>query len=310
MKRLLIFSIIFVFVISVGLLYQKPLTTFAYNVIYYSPCDNPIPYSIGSIDSRFNITKDELLKDTQRAAAIWGDTQKKPLFVHDGVSNLTINMVYDSRQALTSKITDLNSDLKAKQGTIDPQITAFKKNQVEFEQKVSSLNSRIQYWNSKGGAPKDEYDKLIAEQKSLQAEAASLNETARTLGQSTDQYNLSAQQLNQTIGDYQTVLLTKPEEGLYEQNGEKRTISIYIDIDKNEFLHTLTHEMGHALGLSHNSDVNSLMYPQTTAMLEPTAADTSELDGICMKRTVFEVGYKKVLEVFNAIQERLANRKI
>jgi len=303
-KKVLILLIILVTAASVGLLFKDPLYVTVKNIIYYSPCDYPIPFAIGTIDPKFNITKEELLEDTKAAGSIWSGTQGKQLFVYDPKSQFTVNMVYDSRQELTSKITKLNDNLKEQQGSIDPKISEFKKDQAAFEVKVADLNSKISYWNSHGGAPKEEYDQLIETQKSLQAEAARLNATAKELGQSTEQYNLSAKELNQTIGDYQSVLLTKPEEGLYEQEGGVRKISIYIDIDQNEFLHTLTHEMGHALGLNHNPNKESIMYPQTTSVLKPSTSDISDMNEICRERTIFEVAYNKVLEVFSVMQSR------
>lgn len=274
-------------------------------ILYYSPCDTPISYSIGSIDTRFHVTTDELLTDAKAATNIWNTTQNKQLFMYDPNAAFTINMVYDSRQALTSEITQLNSDLKQKQGDIDPKIAAFKKKQEDFEVRVSQLNQQVQYWNGKGGAPKEEYDKLVSQQKELQAEARSLNEEAQSLGQSTQEYNLNAQKLNHTIDNYKQVLQYRPEEGLYEQEGTKRKISIYIDISKDEFLHTLTHEFGHALGMDHNNDEKSIMYPQTTTVLQPSSEDINALNEICMKRTVFEVMYNRISELTQIIRERM-----
>lgn len=274
-------------------------------IVYYSPCDWPISYSIGSIDTRFHVTPDELLTDTKAAANIWNTTENKQLFVYDPKSTFTVNMVYDSRQALTSQITKLNTDLKEQQGAIDPKIEAFKKKQANFEARVNELNKQVQYWNSRGGAPKDEYDKLIAQQKELQTEAQSLNAEAESLGQSTQEYNLNAQKLNNTIDNYKQVLQYKPEEGLYEQGGSKRKISIYIDISKDEFLHTLTHEMGHALGLDHNSNPQSIMYPQTTNVLLPSNDDISALNEICRKRTIFEVIYNRIQLVVDTLRDRM-----
>lgn len=295
-------------IIGLGYLFRTQLLAIAAPVVYYSPCDTPIPYSIGSIDSRFNVTKEELLVDAKSAANVWNTTQNKQLFLYDPDSKFTINMVYDDRQALTSKITEMNSNLKQQQGEIDPKITAFKKQQADFERRVSALNQEIQYWNGKGGAPQEEYDKLTQQQKALQAEAADLNATARELGQSTDEYNANAQVLNKTIGDYQDILQYKPEEGLYEQEGRNRKISIYIDISQDEFLHTLTHEMGHALGLDHNSDTASIMYPQTNNVLKPSSADIKALDAICEKKLITEVATDRIREIILILSERLGKK--
>jgi peptidoglycan hydrolase CwlO-like protein len=307
MKKLY-FLVAALLVIGLGCLFRTQLLAIAAPVVYYSPCDTPIPYSIGSIDSRFNVTKEELLVDAKSAANVWNTTQNKQLFVYDPESKFTINMVYDDRQALTSKITEMNSNLKQQQGEIDPKITAFKKKQVDFEKRVSALNQEIQYWNGKGGAPQEEYDKLTQQQKALQAEAADLNATARELGQSTDEYNANAQVLNKTIGDYQDILQYKPEEGLYEQEGRNRKISIYIDISQDEFLHTLTHEMGHALGLDHNSDPTSIMYPQTTNVLTPSSEDSKSLNTICEKKLITEVAVARMREIILIVSERLGKK--
>ncbi len=307
MKRIWIIAAL-VFLIAFFVVFTPQGKALMEKVVYYSPCDTSIAYSIGSIDSRFNVTSDELLTDAKAAANIWNTTQNKQLFVYDSNSTFTINMVYDSRQALTSEITQLNSDLKQKQGDIDPKIAAFKKKQEDFEVKVNQLNQQIQYWNSRGGAPKEEYDKLVSSQRELQVEAKSLNEEAQSLGQSTQEYNLNAQKLNQTIDNYKQVLQFRPEEGLYEQEGAKRKISIYIDISKDEFLHTLTHEFGHALGLDHIDNENSIMYPQTTTVLQPSSEDTAALNEICKKRTVFEVVYNKVQMLTQVVSERMKTK--
>lgn len=277
-------------------------------LLYYSPCDKPIEYSIGTIDPGFQVTREELIRDAAAAANIWSNTQGKELFRYNPNSEFTINMVYDDRQALTSKISELDNRLKQKQGEIDPQLEDFNRRQDEFIQKVNNLNERIRHWNSQGGAPKEEYDKLVAEQKALQEEGDLLNALARELGQSTREYNLGAQALNKTISEFKEVLVDKPEEGLYEQEGNKRKISIFIDVDKEDFLHTLAHEFGHALGLSHTSNPESIMYPQTNNVLIPSQEEIDELTYICRKRTVFEEGKNRIVKAVEIIRERIEQR--
>lgn len=273
-------------------------------ILFLSPCDTPLEFSIGKIDPGFKVTKDELLEDAIAASNIWSNTQGKQLFKYVPESDFTINMVYDTRQELTSKINDLDNDLKTKQSEIDPKIADFKKRQDAFTNRVNDLNERISYWNTQGGAPKEEYDKLVAEQKLLQEDARSLNQEAKELGQKAEEYNINAKTLNETIKNYEQVLDFKPEEGLYEQEGNKRTISIFIDVSEDEFLHTLAHEFGHALGLDHLEDSEAIMYPQTTADLSPSKEEIGMLGNICKKRTVFEVGYNRAQFLVGVLAER------
>lgn len=308
MKKLLTIIVPILGLIFLGIFFRKESEELIKNAFYYSPCDAPLEFTIGSIDSRFEVTREELLADSRAAANIWSNTQGKQLFVYKPGASLKINMVYDDRQELTSKINELDTDLKQKQGEIDPKLAEFKKRQSEFEDRVNSLNERISYWNSKGGAPKEEYDKLVDEQKSLKSEAALLNASADDLGQSTLEYNAGAQKLNQTIENYKEVLEFKPEEGLYEQDGREKSISIYIDVHESEFLHTLAHEMGHALGLDHQSDPESIMYPQTTTILSPTQAEVTQLSDICKKRTIFEVASTRFQEIIEVLRERIGSK--
>lgn len=304
MKKIFLFPIFLIFFASLLLFFKKDVGVFAYNTYHYSPCDTPITYSIGTIDSQFKVTKDELLGDLETATSIWDGIVGKTLFKYDPKSSFTVNMVYDERQKLTSKITELNSDLEQKQGEIDPKIAEFKEKQASFEKRVSRLNDSISYWNSQGGAPRDEYEKLVAEQKQLKAEASLLNQEAEDLGQVTQEYNANAAKLNETIGDYKQVLEFKPEEGLYEQDGKERKISIFIDVSEKEFLHTLTHEFGHALTLEHLQDKEAIMYPQTTDDLTPSAEEIEMLQTICRKRPIHEVIYNRIQEIIEILKER------
>lgn len=295
-------------VILLYFVFRIPVNNAVLAVIYYSPCDYPLAYSIGSIDSRFKTTKEALITDAKIAGNVWSSSINKQLFVYDPKADFTINLVYDSRQELTNKITEMNKDLKEKQGEIDPKLEDYKRKELNFEKRVKALNDQISSWNMKGGAPKEEYDKLIAEQKSLQEEARVLTDEAKALGQATDDYNSNAKNLNQEIDNYQQVLVTKPEEGLYEQDGRKRKISIYIDISHDEFLHTLTHEMGHSLGLDHNTDPKSIMYPQTTQVLTPSEVEIEDLQNICKKRTVFEILFTRMSELVKVIQTQVLKK--
>src|ERR1035437_3689737 len=75
--------------------------------ITYSYCDHPITYRLGSVDTRFKLSESEFLKDTQTAADIWNSSYSKPLLKYDPNGQLSINMVYDSRQNLNNQVNAL-----------------------------------------------------------------------------------------------------------------------------------------------------------------------------------------------------------
>jgi hypothetical protein len=254
-----------------------------HHLLSYSPCNTPLTYKLGDIDARFNLTTDQVLSDTREAAEIWNNELQKPIFLYSSEGGITINLVYDKRQELSTQVNQLQQQLDTDKGNLDPQIEDYKKKSAAFDQKAAALNQDISYWNSRGGAPEAEYNQLMDRQKKLQNEAQELNRIARTLNQSATDYNSQIGQLNQTEDQLTQTLALKPEEGLY--NGNDNTISIYFNNSKNELIHTLAHELGHARGLDHNNNSDSVMYPSSTEDITLSQEDIASLAEICKEQS-------------------------
>jgi DNA repair exonuclease SbcCD ATPase subunit len=303
---------IIVFLVIIGLLalayFNVPaVNAQVNNVLYSSPCATPKTFSIGTIDPRFNLSKDVLIQDAEEAGSVWKNDQGMVLMKYDPNSKLTINMVYDQRQSLDTQINSLNSQVQQQKQNLNPEISDYQKKVADYKQKSAALNTEIDYWNNKGGAPQDEYNKLNSEQKDLQTEETQLQQMASSLNQSTDQYNNQIQQLDQKVNNFNQALQYKPEEGLYIRNGNDEHIEIYFDNSRQELIHTLAHEMGHALGLQHNSNPQSIMYPQTTMAVTPSSDDLAALAQVCQKRSVFQTVATNVSELFQQVTQNLAS---
>lgn len=242
-------------------------------------CSEPVGYKIGSIDPQFKMTEKELAAHIDQAAYIWNNAYKKELFVYDPEAELTINMVYDERQSLHSKITQIENTLDTSENSLKPTIEKYEREVAEFKKRLAELNNRIEYWNNQGGAPPEEYEKLTKEQNELRTKADSLNAMAEKLDKSADEYNAQVSQLENTAGKLTEVLETKPEEGTYD--ARTKTIDIYLIVNKNELIHTIAHELGHALGMDHVTMPKSIMHAQSNTYLAPTAADLAQLQEAC-----------------------------
>jgi len=277
----------FILVLIAGILVNLPINfnkydlppTLSYYIRTIAPCAHPIYYKIGTIDPQFNIKTEDLIKDAQIGANIWNKTAGKTLFIYDPKGSLTINLVYDERQSISSQISARETQLQLAKSQLTPNEAKYNIMVADFKKRLTALNTKIDYWNNNGGAPPEEYQKLIQEQASLKAQTEELNKLVEQLNLSAKEYNNIISQLNQSAANFNEVIQDKPEEGLYSPANNE--IDIYLALNKDELIHTLAHEFGHALGLPHTLDKKSIMFTSTSKTTVPAKEDINVLNNLC-----------------------------
>lgn len=257
------------------------------------PCESPIQYSIGAFDTEFGISEKDFLSALNTATLIWEKPLGKDLFQYiPNKGSLTVNLKYDSRQEITQQNQVLKADvaktnklaLSIKEQFLSLESTLkiaqqdYKNAVAQYTQHQNDYNAQVQHWNSVGGAPKNEFNKLNSDKANLSAEyqalenkRLALNGLVNQVNDFINKYNLLVKDANSTISTINKNAGQEFEEGIYNPNGNE--IDIYQFDGKQKLIRALAHELGHALGIDHNSNPASIMYPLNQSSTEVLSAD-------------------------------------
>jgi hypothetical protein len=274
---------------------------------HYFPCRRLIYYSIRSFDERFGINRTDLEKALESASAIWEVSIGKDLFAYDSGGNLDVNLVYDERQeaSLESEKASMEIDkdksaydsareeyeiLKAKYATLSREYDELL---FSFEKKSRDYSSRVSYWNKHGGALENEYNRLEVEKSELlnfkkivEERRTEINFLVEELDRQIAKLNILAKEVNESVREYNSgdFVGKEFEEGIYIRDNDGTRINIYEFTSREELVRVLAHELGHALGLDHNENPESIMYELNQSSNDMlTVEDKRDLISLCSR---------------------------
>lgn len=264
-------------------------------------CSSPRTYRLGTFDSGFDISKKEFLLSLASSTLLWSDAIGKELFTYSENGEITINLIYDKRQAATidnkligaeiKNTKDAADALEVKYGALKITFNTLKD---EYATSLESFNTRqkeygdtVTMWNSKGGAPQNEYDTLNKTRNDLEIESKVLTEKRevivtmlKDINDLITKHNDLILFANSNVNKSNSIPRKKFTEGQYNPN--TNTINIYQFTDNLRLHRVLAHEFGHALGVNHNKNPLSIMYYTNTATTTGLSKeDIRDLRAIC-----------------------------
>ena len=234
-----------------------------YYIYSTRPCAQPIQYKVGQFDTRFGISQTDFVADAQKAADLWNAEAGHTVLEYSADAKMPLNLIYDNRQAQTNigkTIAQQESDLAAQKADIATlQATYDAQKQKYLNDKANGVD--------------------IA---TLNTEITSLNALASQLQGQVNILNAQIDQVNSNATAYNTQAGIDFEEGDFvEQFGVSR-IDLFEFKNNTQLIRLMAHEFGHSLGLDHNQNPDSIMYPENTAttlILSPD--DKAELQTRC-----------------------------
>ncbi|WP_069131637.1 matrixin family metalloprotease [Rhodohalobacter halophilus] len=283
---LLKYSVILVIVLIAGwyfITYEKAERPEMHSDV--GACSEPLTYRIGSIDSRFDVTEAEVLDAMQIAVSLWSDAVDRPLAYHSEEGDIDINFEYDERQKLVMGEMQFREQIESSQIRADQlqkeyerKKEAFDKKSEEYEllarrttQELDSLNEWVREKNRNGGfTTQDEQvferrrDEVEQLQDQVKRERRELDELAREVNQSVDRLNRMIDENNQKIDQYNEEYSGESRftKATFRKTSSGGTITVNQFLSKRDLNLVLAHELGHALGLGHGENPESVMYRQ------------------------------------------------
>ncbi|MFC1755857.1 matrixin family metalloprotease [Patescibacteria group bacterium] len=281
MKKFLrfLFFLIIVLVALGTLAYYKGYNNLLNRWLNFSFCDTSVTYRLGTIDDGFETPRKDIVENTKEAGKLWNDIVGRELFIYDDDSNLTIDLIFDERQDALNSIGEQKQYLDEKRENLVLSVEEFEQKRLGLENQLNDLNEEIEYWNNKGGASKEKYRELTDRQDFLSEEIRKINTMADKLNRTTKKINNEVDSVNQKVENFNNLLSVLPEEGLYMAGPHK--IEIYIYENDVSYIHTTAHELGHALGLDHVDQEDSIMYPVSSPDSRATESDLNLINNFC-----------------------------
>ncbi len=271
-------------------------------LVMRGPCATPVEYSVGSIDERFDVSEAEVASALSEAERIWEEGVGKDVlaFSQDG---LPVNLIYDERQAIADKNAAIEAKIDVSEMTAEQVKVEFEDLKFRYEREsreydsmvedhkaaLDSYNAQIASWNARGGASHDDYAKMTKEKKALEdareileAKRLEVNRLANEVNELIGAYNRLVKNINSSIEVINESADKEFEQGEYIREGFDARINIYEFTGKNDLVRVLLHEFGHALGVDHNENPDSIMYHLNEGDgLELSAEDIRDLKIVC-----------------------------
>ncbi len=217
-------------------------------------CKLPVSYEIGSLDERFDINQKDFEKSINTGAFVWNSQMDQEIFnLSEG--GVRINLIYDERQAQIDKLNAQSSEILESEGDLESMDKRFARLAEKYKQDLTEFNRQVEYWNSQGGAPEGEYNKLKQIETDLDKTRTTLNEMSAILNEKVAQHNNQVDDYNEEVEQSKDKIITQGE---YDPNNN--TINIYTFGDMEELEFVVAHELGHATNLDHVDNTKSLMY--------------------------------------------------
>lgn len=267
-------------------------------------CDETLYYSLGEVDPRFGISKEEVLVAMSDAENVWESKLGKDVFKYREGAEFKVNFIFDERQVRTLEKEKLDKQLDTleydksnlsqqyqdKYNAYNKALKIYEKSVQDYKDRVDEFNKKVKKLEKSGEMTKEEYEKLKEEEDELAEIKDDLDKERERLNILADSVNKVVNKESALVDNYNKKIETYGDRfgGAVEFNqGEYDglSINIYQFHDDNDLKLVLAHELGHALEIGHVENSKSIMYylmeNQDLENIQLTDEDLNAIGAIC-----------------------------
>lgn len=248
-----------------------------------APCDRPLTWNIGEIDTRFAISEQEVREAMRKAAVVWSSAAGFPVVEKNETPEIIINFNYAHEQKLADNELRAREEIRTEQNRIDLLQQQYDNRREEFDRrseaylsladettgKISDLNNWVKEINGAGGFTEDavrKYEQRKSDTERMQQrvrnERAELDRIANHINRKSERLNEKVKQNNQLIDRYNEAYAGENRftKATYQRSESGSIITVNQFLSRNELPLILAHELGHAMGLNHVENPRSVMF--------------------------------------------------
>lgn len=256
-------------------------------------CRPLVSWHVAEVDPRFNLTASEVARAAEEAAAMWNQAAQRNLFEQVPQQGIAISLEYDHRQEffeetsviyrqierIRSDIDEYDSHLGQQLAQIDAHIAEIDALNRQIQTLSDEANELIEaHADRRGRVPAriaDQANAISNELQQLDQHVRGLieqhNDAQQRYNNEVAERNLIAQQHSELVAQLNQQIARQPgatdvgEHGILLRSNRGRVrvqeeiIQVYQVRSWQGLVTILAHEMGHAIGIGHVSDANSIM---------------------------------------------------